>query len=126
MAHSNAQANIQQQKIEELEEKLRKYENSYESLYDLTINEHKFDTSDLVCCNKCHTWQNIPNAHDTIEDYLEFVCSECEKEILNCEKCKIDIIRDSEEHNLCIIDNTGEKIYCKNCSEYCKEESEED
>ena len=38
-----------------------------------------------------------------------------EEETLNCENCKNDIIRDSEEHNNCIIGNSGEKIYCKNC-----------
>lgn len=40
-----------------------------------------------------------------------------QEQTLNCETCKIDIIRDSEEHNNCIIDDTGEKIYCRNCVE---------
>jgi len=44
------------------------------------------------------------------------------EQTLNCETCKIDIIRDSEEHNNCIIDNSGEKIYCRNCVDYCEEE----
>ena len=45
-----------------------------------------------------------------------------QEQTLNCENCKIDIIRDSEEHNNCIIDDTGEKIYCINCVEYCEED----
>ena len=86
----------------------------------------QFDTSDLVCCNKCHTWQNIPNACDIVEDYLEFVCSECEEE--TCCKCGNDDETEVEQCNgcdryICIKCDQGEMgtysgddhTYCYDC-----------
>jgi len=66
----------------------------------------------FMCCEECSNTKNPTVFEKTASDLCE--CEEKKDIVGCCEKCDMEIVRDSDEHDNCLI-GADDKFYCQHC-----------